>query len=184
MFLDRDGTINLDSGFVHRQEDLVLLPGALQALAELKRAGFLLIVVTNQSAVARGYCSEADVVRFHAHMNTVLAAEGAAIDAFYYCPHLPDADVVAYRRDSALRKPDIGMFHAACSDFPIDVAASFMIGDRLSDVQFAARAGLRAILVRSGRGAQDEALVDANEVSVVDDLAQAARLVIERHPLS
>jgi len=180
VFLDRDGTINEDFGFVHRPEDLVLLPGALEALATLKRAGFLLIVVTNQSGVARGHFSEADVARFHAHMNAVLTAGGAAIDAFYYCPYLPEAAVKAYRQASTQRKPDIGMFHAACRDFPIDVAASYMIGDRLSDVQFAARARLRAILVRTGQGARDEAVMDATEVTVVNDLAQAARRVLDR----
>jgi D-glycero-D-manno-heptose 1,7-bisphosphate phosphatase len=179
VFLDRDGTINQDSGFVHRPEDLVLLPGAPQALAALKRAGFLLIVVTNQSGVARGHFSEVDVARFHAHMNEVLAGHGAAIDAFYYCPDLPDAFVAAYRRDSALRKPDVGMFRAACRDFSIAVAASYMVGDRLSDIEFAARAGLRAILVRTGKGAEDEPLVEASEVVIVDDLAQAARWVLD-----
>ncbi len=149
-------------------------------MASLKRAGFLLIVVSNQSGVARGYYTEADVERFHAHMNAVLAKGGAEIDAFYYCPFLADAPVEAYRRNSAWRKPEIGMFEAACRDHGVDAARSHMIGDRLSDVQFAARAGLRAILVATGRGAKDQALVDARDVAVVEDLVEAARRVLDR----
>ena len=157
VFLDRDGTINEDRGFVHRPEDLALFPGAIEALASLKRAGFLLIVVSNQSGVARGYYTEADVERFHAHMNAVLAAKGAGIDAFYYCPFLADAPIEAYRRDSPWRKPDVGMFEAACRDHGIDVLRSHMIGDRSSDVEFAAR-----------------------EVAVAENLVEAARLVLDR----
>jgi D-glycero-D-manno-heptose 1,7-bisphosphate phosphatase len=135
-----------DDGYVHAIEDLEILPHVAAGLSALKRAGFLLIVVTNQSGVARGLYAEADVARFHAELNARLGP-AAAIDAFYYCPFHPEAVLPQYRRVSALRKPDIGMFHEACRDFRIAVERSFMIGDRQSDAEFGTRAGLRPILI-------------------------------------
>jgi D-glycero-D-manno-heptose 1,7-bisphosphate phosphatase len=146
VFLDRDGTLVRDDGYVHAIADLELLPHVVEGLSALKRAGFLLIVVTNQSGVARGLYSEADVERFHAALNERLGP-AAAIDAFYYCPFHPDAVLAQYRQVSPLRKPDIGMFHAACRDFAIAVARSYMIGDRQSDAEFGTRAGLYPILI-------------------------------------
>lgn len=146
VFLDRDGTLVRDDGYVHAIEDLEILPHVLVGLTALKRARFLLIVVTNQSGVARGLYGEADVVRFHAELNKRLGPE-AAIDAFYFCPFHPDAVVPEYRQASPLRKPDIGMFHAACRDFAIAVERSYMIGDRTSDAEFGRRAGLYPILI-------------------------------------
>jgi len=171
VFLDRDGTLVRDDGYVHAIEDLEVLPHVAEGLALLKQAGFLLIVVTNQSGVARGLYGEEDVQRFHAELNVRLGAE-AAIDAFYYCPYHPDGTVPHYRRTSPLRKPDIGMFHSACRDFPIAVERSYMIGDRESDAGFAARAGLFPILIRSGKA-------DAAAVSV-DHLLEAAALILRR----
>jgi D-glycero-D-manno-heptose 1,7-bisphosphate phosphatase len=146
VFLDRDGTLVRDDGYVHALADLEILPHVTEGLSALKGAGFLLIVVTNQSGVARGLYGEADVERFHAALNTRLGP-AAAIDAFYYCPFHPDAVLPQYRQTSPLRKPDIGMFHAACRDFAITVERSYMIGDRQSDAEFVSRAGLYPILL-------------------------------------
>ncbi|HTU61369.1 MAG TPA: HAD family hydrolase [Polyangiales bacterium] len=146
VFLDRDGTLVRDDGYVHAIEDLEILPHVAEGLTALKRAGFLLIVVTNQSGVARGLYGEADVVRFHAELNARLGP-AAAIDAFYFCPFHPDAIVPEYRQTSPLRKPDIGMFHEACRDFAIAVDRSYMVGDRTSDAEFGRRAGLHSLLI-------------------------------------
>lgn len=146
VFLDRDGTLVRDDGYVHAIADLEILPHVVEGLTALKRAGFLLIVVTNQSGVARGLYGEADVERFHAELNARLGP-AAAIDAFYFCPFHPDAVLPQYRETSPLRKPDIGMFHQACRDFAIKAERSYMIGDRQSDAEFGRRAGLYPILI-------------------------------------
>ncbi|MET0384485.1 MAG: HAD-IIIA family hydrolase [Polyangiales bacterium] len=144
VFLDRDGTLVEDSGYVHRVEDLRILPGVSKGLAALRSAGYWLIVLTNQSGVARGYYDEPAVERFHAALSLQLGA-AAAPDAYYYCPFHPAAVSERYRRVSRLRKPDIGMVELACRDFAIDVAGSYMIGDQASDVELAHRAGIRAL---------------------------------------
>lgn len=162
VFLDRDGTLNVDRGYTHRVEDLELAPGAAEAIARLNRADFLVIVVTNQSGVGRGYYDETAVARFHAAIEARLAKAGAHIDAFYFCPFHPHAAVARYRRASPLRKPDTGMFDLARADFPIDVARSWMIGDKLDDMHFARQAGLRGILVPTvGEGAPVASEVEA-----------------------
>lgn len=171
VFLDRDGTLVRDDGYVHAVEDLEILPHVVEGLGALKRAGFLLIVVTNQSGVARGLYGEQDVTRFHAALNVRLGP-AAAIDAFYFCPYHPEASVPQYRKRSALRKPDIGMFHEACRDFAIAIERSYMIGDRASDAEFGRRAGLCPILLHGG-GSDDAALS-------VHHLAEAAALILRR----
>jgi D-glycero-D-manno-heptose 1,7-bisphosphate phosphatase len=147
VFLDRDGTINYDPGYTVEVEGFRLLEGAQAALRDLKRAGYLLLVVSNQSGIGRGYYDTSRVERLHQHLNELLG-EAARIDAFYYASYAPgqDADIDAVR----MRKPDTGMFEAACRDRPIDVGRSWMVGDRPSDVEFGQRAGLRTILVGTG----------------------------------
>ncbi len=147
VFLDRDGTINHDPGYTVEIEGFRLIEGAESALRDLKSAGYLLIVVSNQSGIGRRYYDAPRVDRLHRHLNELLGA-AARIDAFYYSSYAPgqDADPDVVR----MRKPDTGMFEAACRDHPIDVSRSWMVGDRSSDVEFAQRAGLRAILVGGG----------------------------------
>lgn len=178
VFFDRDGTLVHDTGYVHRVEDLAFLPGAIDALATLKREGFLLIVATNQSGVALGRYDEAAVDAFHAAMNAQLTLHGAALDAFYFCPFHPNASVAAYRRESDLRKPGIGMFELARRDFDVEVAASYMVGDRRSDMEFASSAGLRGILVCTGQGAADATWATTAGFAVEPDLAAAAAKIL------
>lgn len=179
VFLDRDGTLNVDVGYAHRPDQLVLVADVASSLAALRRAGLLLIVVTNQSGVARGFYSEAELVRFHECLDQELGPE-AAPDAYYYCPYHPDALVPAYRQDSPLRKPDIGMFERARADFPIDVQRSFMIGDTSGDMEFARRAGLRAILVAPKTG-EVESSGAPHCYLRRPDFAAAARTVLDLH---
>ena len=179
VFLDRDGTLIEDAGYVHLAQDLVVLPGVIDGLQRLKTAGFLLVVVTNQSGVARGYYSEAVVEEFHRSLNAALGP-AAAIDAFYYCPYHPDATLAEYRRDSVLRKPAIGMFEQARADFAISPQDSYMVGDRLSDIEFGQRAGLMPVLVRTGAGRSQEHAVSDPAVLVVDDIGAAATSILLR----
>jgi len=142
VFLDRDGVINVDTGFVFRPEDLVWMPGAAEAVRYFNCRGFLVFVVTNQSGVARGFYTEADVAALHAWMAAELAARGARIDAFYYCPHHPEGSEPAYRLVCDCRKPAPGLIRRAFAEWPADPARSFLIGDRPSDLAAAAAAGI------------------------------------------
>lgn len=149
-FLDRDGVIIHDLGYVHRRDQLRLIDGAADAIGRLNRAGYLVIVATNQSGVARGYFEASAVEDVHAHLRDVLAARGARIDAIYWCPFHPEAVVERYRVDHVDRKPRPGMLLRAFADWPIDRSASFMIGDKPSDMEAAAAAGVAGRLFERG----------------------------------
>ncbi len=171
VFLDRDGTIIEDTGYVDDAAKVRLLPGAAGAIARLNRAGYLVVIVSNQSGVARGLFDEDTLSAVHQRMETLLRNHGATIDGAYYCPYLdgPDATVVAYRRDSGLRKPKPGMLHQAAEELDIDLEASWMIGDSKRDVQAGNRAACRTIRLAS------EGDAEANHT--VLDLAQAVAIV-------
>lgn len=162
-FLDRDGVINVDIGYLHRPEDCRWIEGAVEAIRRLNDLGYLVVVVTNQAGVARGYYGEADVQRLHDWMNRQFRAAGAHVDAFYYCPCHPEGTVPAYSRKSDRRKPAPGMILEAIRDWRIDTAASFLIGDKDSDLEAARRAGIPGYLFTGeGLGALvEEALGEA-----------------------
>lgn len=145
-FLDRDGVINVDNGYVHRLDDMHWIEGAPDAVRALNEAGYVVIVVTNQSGVARGFFDEAAVHAFHDHMAAGLARFGAHIDAFYYCPHHPRGTVADYSIDCDCRKPGTGMLAQAARERPIDLGRSFLIGDRPGDMAAAAAFGIKGIL--------------------------------------
>ncbi len=152
VFLDRDGTINVEKNYLHRVEDFEFIPGAPEAIRRLKQAGFLVIVVSNQSGVARGYFPLEDVQRLHAHLQAELARFDTAIDAFYVCPHHPHEGVGEYRRECDCRKGNPGMLLQAAADFDIDLSASFMVGDKVADIEAGKRSGCRSVLVLTGYG--------------------------------
>lgn len=148
IFLDRDGVINVDVNYLYRIEDCTFFPGAKEALALAVKAGYDLIVVTNQSGVARGYYTESDVNTLHQFMGDQLAKDGAPILAFYYCPHHEKGTVPAYTKACNCRKPKPGMISKACEEYDIDLNASFLIGDKESDVQAAEAAGIEGYLFK------------------------------------
>ena len=151
LFLDRDGVLNEDQGYVCRWADFRWIQGAREAVADFNRAGWLVIVVTNQSGVGRGYYTEAEVHELHRHMQADLAILGAHIDAFYHAPQHPDAILEIYRHpDPPLRKPNPGMILQALGEWPIDRETSLLVGDKASDLEAAARAGIRAVLFEGG----------------------------------
>lgn len=183
VFLDRDGVINVEREYLHRVEDFEFLPRAVAALQKLQTAGWRLVVVTNQSGIARGHYSEADYERLAAHMRALLARDGVHLDAVLHCPHLPDlpeATVAAYRRFCECRKPAPGLLLQAASALRLDLAASVMIGDKDSDVAAGRAAGVgRCWLVRSGHAlsAEDERAADAVHADLwhcVDALASGS----------
>jgi len=151
LFLDRDGVLNEDRGYVSRWEDFRWIPGARETVAAFNRAGWLVIVVTNQSGVGRGFYTEEAMHALHARMGEDLAEVGGRIDAFYYAPQHPDAPLDTYRHpDPPDRKPNPGMILRALSEWPIDKAASVMVGDKPSDLEAALRAGIRGVLFAGG----------------------------------
>ena len=177
VFLDRDGTLNEEVNYLHKPEDMKLLPGVPQALKKLKDAGYKLIVVTNQAGVARGYYTEEDVKILHQYMNQLLEKEGAEIDAFYYCPHHPVHGIGAYKKVCNCRKPGTGMFEMAEKDFPVDRAASY--------TEAGQKFGVTSILVGTGYGAelhkeQQENGEKPPYVHYAADLEQAAQWILER----
>jgi len=144
-FLDRDGVLNVDHGYTHKPEDLELIPTAAAAVRALNEAGFYVIVVTNQAGVARGYYPEAAVSVFNVHMQKVLQADGARIDAFYYCPHHPEGTIKELAIRCRCRKPQPGMLEQAARDWPIDRSRSFLIGDKDIDMEAARAFGIRGV---------------------------------------
>ncbi len=154
IFLDRDGTLNEEVNYLHRKEDLKILAGVPEALKLFKEHGYKLVVVTNQAGVARGYYTEADVEELHRYMNELFAPLGAEIDAFFYCPHHPEHGIGQYKTVCHCRKPKTGMFKMAEQLFEVDKAHSWMIGDKLIDVQAGKNYGVRTVLVGTGYGAK------------------------------
>jgi D-glycero-D-manno-heptose 1,7-bisphosphate phosphatase len=180
VFVDRDGTLIIDRGYLSRLDDMELLPGAIEALRLVREAGFAVVVVTNQAGVARGRFEESFVPEAHRHLQSLLESGGASVDAFYYCPHHPEGVVDAYRRVCECRKPAPGMVVRAARELDLDVARSFVVGDTWLDVGLATRAGARGILVRTGYGASVEAAPPkgVSAAAVVDTVLDAAHFVI------
>jgi D-glycero-D-manno-heptose 1,7-bisphosphate phosphatase len=182
VFLDRDGVLIEDSAsYIRRVEDVRLVAGAAPAVRRLNDYGVPVIVVTNQSAVARGFISEADLEAINARMFAGLAeASGAHIDRLYYCPYHPDGVVPEYTCASSLRKPSPGMLLQAAGDFDVDLARSFMVGDQESDMIAARRAGCRAIAVLTGLGrTRWEDWTDGQPDSVAADLPAAVDQILD-----
>lgn len=156
VFLDRDGTLIEEHGYLDRLDGLVLFPWTVDAIRLLNRAGFATVVITNQAAIGRGIIDEPFLHQVHALMDERLAAGGARLDGYFFCPHHPEAAVEAYRRACRCRKPGPGMIEQACAALALDPARSFMVGDRWLDVACGRAAGTRSILVRTGHGAHEE----------------------------
>ena len=169
VFLDRDGTLNADLGYVHKKEDWHWLPHVVEGLARLRAAGFALVVVSNQSGIARGMFDASQVDSLHRWVNARLERHKAQIDAFYYCPHLPDVS-----GPCACRKPLPGLLLQAARDMDIDLAASWMLGDRARDAQAGLAAGCRAVVI----GTDGEEKLPAGAVAC-RDFAAACTYILE-----
>ena len=158
VFFDRDGTLNEEVEFLSRPEQLVLIPGAARAVRAVNDSGMICCIISNQSGIARGIFAEADLVPVHAKLERELAREGARIDRIYYCPHHPTAGLPPYNIVCECRKPFPGMLHKAEAELAVDLHRSFVVGDRLIDIQAGQAAGGKGILVLTGWGmhARDE----------------------------
>ena len=175
VFLDRDGTLIEDKDYLHRPEEVIFFPGVIEALGKLQAAGFLLFLVTNQSGVGRGLFTLADVENVHAHISAELAREGVSFEKIYVAPEAPD-------EPSRGRKPSPQFLFDARAEFGIDLARSFMMGDKLIDLECGWNAGVeKSILVRTGYGAETERRSRAKlaPAAVVDGLAAAAAWILK-----
>ncbi len=152
VFIDRDGTLVVDKDYPAEPEELEFFDGVPEALVKIEKAGFELVIVTNQSGVARGYFDETTVEKMHEHLREMLNSCGVSPLDIYYCPAHPEAKKERYRRGLERRKPAPGMLLEAAEEHDIELESSFMIGDKLSDVRAGRRAGCRSILVRTGKG--------------------------------
>ena len=184
VFLDRDGTMNEQMGYINHIDRFVLLPGVVAAIRRLNMAGLAVVVVTNQSGLARGYFPQELLDRVHARMEQELEAGGAWLDGVYVCPHHPEARYEQYRQRCECRKPRTGLIDRAVRELNLDRERSFLVGDRWSDLVCAARAGVLPILVLTGYGRGDlEYIGPTQEVQpayIAEDLSGAVDWILSR----
>jgi D,D-heptose 1,7-bisphosphate phosphatase len=186
IFLDRDGTLNVEKGHLQRPEELELLPGVGAALSAFRQAGYRLIVLTNQPVIARGEATEADVAAIHRKLEWELGKAGAYLDAIYVCPHHPDRGFAGERSELKIRcecrKPGTKLFEQACHDLQLDPTNSWMIGDQTRDIEMARRVGLQSILLSTGSGGSDKQF-SATPDYIASDLMAAFDFVLQQREL-
>lgn len=179
VILDRDGTLIEEVRYLDRLDRIRFFPYSVDAVRLLNRAGFAVVIATNQSGVARGFVPEAFVADVHWHISGTLAAGGARIDGFYYCPHHPEAAIDAYRQVCDCRKPKPGLLRRAATELDLDLPLSFVVGDRAHDIEAGAAVGARSVLVRTGYGRRDEA-ASASASAVTDNLIGAVSWILRQ----
>jgi len=180
VFLDRDDTIIKDSGYINDPEDVNLLPGAARGLLQLRSMGYKLVLVSNQSGVARGIVTEKALGDIHERLEELLAKEGAYLDGIYYCPYHPEGSVAKYRRESELRKPNPGMLLRAAEQFDIELGASWAIGDSQRDIEAGLRAGCRTILIEQSEDKRQLQIPEAKPHFRAVNIAEAVN-IIKKH---
>lgn len=183
VFLDRDGTINVEKNYLYKTEDFEFLPGVIDALKQLQSAGFLLIIITNQSGIGRGYYTEADFQKLNSWMIDTLKNHGVYITDVYFCPHLPDATIEKYRKECNCRKPKLGMYEQAVIDHNISLAKSYAIGDKIRDCAICESTPCKGYLIADS---EKEAVIEAvkqrqyQRVSYATDLKECAKLITNK----
>ena len=176
IFLDRDGTINVEKDYIYKSEDLVFEKGTIEALKTFKNLGYILIVVSNQSGIARGYFTEEDLNIFNNNMNEILKKNGVEITEFYCCPHHPDG-IGEYKKICECRKPNNKMIEDAIKKYNIDREKSYMIGDKTSDIGAGLKSNLKTVLVKTGYGLKDMEKIDKNETLVCENLKDFSEIL-------
>lgn len=175
VFLDRDGTLNVEVGYIRNLEDLRLIDGAGEAIKRLNQKGIACVLVTNQTGAARGYYPEAHIHALNDRLTKLLKAEGAFLDDVYYCPHLPEGIVAEFSQVCQCRKPERGMVEKALKDHPeYDAERAFVVGDKATDVELAQNCGAKGILVKTGYG---EAVIKGEYQNPVDADFEANSIV-------
>jgi D-glycero-D-manno-heptose 1,7-bisphosphate phosphatase len=180
VFLDRDGTIIADVGYLDAIDRIAFFPWTVDAIRMLNRAGFPVVVITNQSGIARGIFTESFVEETHRAISTRLEAGGAHVDAYYYCPHHPNGSVAAFASVCDCRKPGRALVDRAAADLGLDLVRSVMVGDRWLDVALGQAMGGRSILVRTGVGEEARPSPGVTADAIVDNLAAAASWILSK----
>ncbi len=173
VFMDRDGTINVEKNYLHKIDDWEWIPGAIEAIRRINQMGFKAVVVSNQAGVARGYYDTAAIETLHNAVDKLLTEARAHIDGYYFCPHHPN---FGSKQSCLCRKPEPGMLLAASQDLNIDLSRSYLIGDKLSDIEAALACGVTPLLVRTGYGAEEIARCPPG-VTVCDDISDAVSFI-------
>jgi D-glycero-D-manno-heptose 1,7-bisphosphate phosphatase len=180
VFFDRDGTLLVEMGYINHPSLVAPYRFTVEALRRARESGFLLIAVTNQSGVGRGYISEAELGNIHARFQDILSKNGVPLDAIYYCPHHPEARLARYRKRCGCRKPAPAMGLEAAERFGIDLGVSYMIGDKETDVLFGRNLGVIPCMVRTGYGSYEEGVmkeVPGGDVDTFDDVLAAVKWI-------
>jgi D-glycero-D-manno-heptose 1,7-bisphosphate phosphatase len=182
VFIDRDGTLIEEAGYLNHLDRLVFFSYSVDAVRQLNRGGFSVVVITNQAGIARGIVPPSFLATAHRHISARLEAGGARVDGYYHCPHHPDGIVEGLRRSCDCRKPQPGLLLRAAADLDIDLARSFTVGDRWQDLQAGRAAGTGAVLVRTGYGKAEEQAPREGlwADAIVDNLAAAAGWILSR----
>ena len=183
VFLDRDGTIIVEKNYLIDPADLEFIPGVPQALKRLQNSGYLLVVVTNQSGVARGYFSVEQVGHLHDHMRKLLQKYGVNLAGVYSCPHHPTAGTGEYLKDCACRKGEPGMLFQAARDLGIDLQRSYMVGDKEADIVAGSAAGCKSILVKTGHGHKWLGSAENQGSEIAADLPRAVEIILSNGPM-
>ena len=173
IFLDRDGTINKDFGYVHSNDQFELLPGVITGLKKLQKAGFLLIIITNQSGIARGLFSEQQFLQFDTWVREYLKKYQINIEKTYYCPHHPDARIPQYKTKCDCRKPGTLLFRKAIDEYDIDISKSYVIGDKERDIQICFQQDIKGFLIYS-----DKEMVRGNVMHIHGGLLEATNCIL------
>ena len=173
VFLDRDGTINVEKQYLINPEEMELIAGSAEAIRGFNEQGFFVIVITNQAGVARGYFSEGDIIELHKHFDKELEKLNAKVDAYYFCPHHPN---YGDKLNCECRKPEPGLILRAAEDFNVDLSNSYLVGDKAIDVNAALAAGVTPVMVATGYGMDDHNKVNP-KIAFVDDLLAAYKAI-------
>jgi D,D-heptose 1,7-bisphosphate phosphatase len=186
VFLDRDGTINEEVGYLDSLDKFKVIPSAYEAIRLINESGMKVVVISNQAGVARGFFTEDFVKITHEHLETALRKKGAYIDNFYYCPHHPTEGIKPYRKDCNCRKPASGMLLRAAQDLNIDLTRSYLVGDRFNDMEAGKKIGVRGVLVKTGFGqgllqddGPDEATAENKPDFIAEDILEAVRWILK-----
>ncbi|MFA4843451.1 MAG: D-glycero-beta-D-manno-heptose 1,7-bisphosphate 7-phosphatase [Candidatus Margulisiibacteriota bacterium] len=180
VFLDRDGTIIEDTGYLNHPVQVSFLPGAIAAIKRLKEAGYKIIIISNQAGIARGLITEDMLQSIDKHVHKMVLHGGGQIDASYYCPHHPEHGVYPYRQSCECRKPQTGLIKRAAKEHDLDLAKCFMVGDKKTDVETGQRAEIKTIFVRTGHGKNEEKELKEKPDHLAADLAAAVDWILKQ----
>jgi len=180
VFLDRDGTIVEDVGYLNHPKDIKFIPGSIEAIKALNKAGYKVVVITNQAGVARGLIREDLLQTIDKTIQKFILNGGAQIDGLYYCPHHPEHGVYPYKRECDCRKPNPGMLKKAQKDLDLDLSKSFMVGDKATDIEAGKSAGTKTVLVTTGKGAKEKDRLQNQPDHIAANLKQAVSWILEQ----